>query len=112
LQSALDFQPTEDMVQVEVDQDEVQRVMTPRTRAMDDCVRRAITPGSPLSGKVRIHIGPDGTAIGVQMEGGGTDDPEVRTCLTRQAAAVKIRPLVDGDYATVRYDYQVTEATP
>ncbi|MBW1879839.1 MAG: DnaJ domain-containing protein [Deltaproteobacteria bacterium] len=112
LKHALDFRPTEDMVQVEVDQDEVQRIMTPRTRGMDDCVRLAAAPGSMLSGKVRIHIGPDGSAIGVDMEGGGTKAPEVRECLMRQAAAVKIRPLRDGDYATVRYDYQVAESTP
>jgi hypothetical protein len=112
LEGPLDFRPTEDMVQVEVDQDEVQHVMTPRTRAMDECVRQVAGPGSTLSGKVRIHIGPDGTAIGVDLEGGGTDDPEVQECLTRQAAAVKIRALQDGDYATVRYDYRVAEATP
>jgi len=111
LDRPLDFRPTEDMVQAEVGQDEVQRVMTPRSRGMDDCVRHASTSKKMLSGKVRVHIGPDGSAIGVEMDGDGTEDPKVRECLMRQAAAVKIRPLQDGDYATVRYDYEVAEAT-
>ena len=61
-----------------------------------------------MSGTVRIHIRESGRAQGVEMEGDGISDPRVRTCLTRQAAAVYVHPLKEGDYATVRYDYQVT----
>ena len=42
------------------------------------------------------------------MTGDRTDEPLVRDCLVRQAAAIYIHPLDDGDYATVRYDYEIS----
>lgn len=108
LTEAMDFKPTAQMIQGTLDQEVVQKVMKPRSKAMDACIAIAAEPGKTMSGTVRIHIRQSGRAQGVEMEGDGINDPRVRTCLTRQAAAVYVHPLEEGDYATVRYDYQVT----
>jgi len=111
LATDLSFRPAAGQVQAHVDEAEAQKAMTPRTEAMDACVRQA-AGAKPLTGKVRIFIGPSGKAIGVEIEGQGTDQPKVHDCLVRQAAAVHLPPVHDGDYATVRYDYEVAEGPP
>lgn len=110
-EAELDFVPAPDLVQAKLDETALQQAMAPRTRAMDACVRQGLAPGDSREGHVRIHLGPEGRAIGVELEGEGTTVPAVRDCLRRQAAAVSTPALESGDYATVRYDYSVTGAT-
>jgi len=111
LASDLSFRPTAEMKQGTVDEEVLQQVMPPRTKAMDDCARRA-AGAEPIEGSVRIFVGRDGVAMGVETEGGGASDPEVRDCLVRQAAAVRLPAVADGDYAIVRYHYVVAEGSP
>jgi len=108
----LDFRPQPGMKKAPLEQEVARRIMGERSRAMESCVQGAVVSGATLSGSVRIHVGPSGHAVGVEIEGDGSAIPAVRSCLERQAAAVVLHPLREGDYVTVRYDYRVTEATP
>ena len=115
----LDFKPGDDSVQASLDEDFVNRIMAPRSAAMDGCVRKIAENGRTLEGVVRIHVGPNGQPIGVELDGAVAANDKARECLVRQAAAALFHPFPDGDYATVRYKYQVTgsaqqtaEATP
>lgn len=111
LSTDFDFRPSDDLEQASLDQAQIADAMHARMRAMDDCVREA-EGERPLEGLVRIYIGPQGQALGAELQGDGTEQPTVRRCLIRQAAAVELPPLSQGDYATVRYDYKVAEASP
>ena len=82
--------------------------MAPHRQAMNDCARGSSSNDEEASGSVRIHLAASGKAIGAEVSGAGAFDPAVEDCLRRQAAAVIFPPLDEGDYATVRYDYQVT----
>lgn len=109
LKSRLGFVPTAELRKATLDQDVVQRIMAQRSRAMENCVQQSAgaQAGGTLAGKVRIHVGATGQAIGVEIEGDGSDDPEMLACLERQAAAVVLHPLRDGDYVTVGWKYEV-----
>ena len=63
--------------------------------------------GKPMKGTIRVHIGKNGHAAGWDIKGAGNKNAVVRRCVERQAAAVIFPPLKDGDFATVRYEYNV-----
>jgi hypothetical protein len=110
LSKPLEFRPRPGLKQASLDEDFVKRIMQPRSLAMDDCVRRLATEGNAVQGIVRIHVGPSGQAIGVELEGAAASDRAAAECLSRQAAATVFHRFQDGDYATVRYDYHVSGA--
>ncbi len=109
--ASLSFRPSDDQVQGTVSEDALMTVMPPRMAAMDACVRSSGAP-PPLAGSVRIFVDRTGVAVGAEVEGTGAETQDVLECLLRQAAAVRLPPVVDGDYATVRYDYEVAEGAP
>lgn len=107
----MDFEPREAQRRSSVPQAEASRVFSDRSRAIDDCLRRVVLADEVLTGAIRIHVDAGGYPIGMETQGKHTDDPGVRQCLLRQAAALVFSPLQNGDYATIRYEYTVT-ATP
>jgi hypothetical protein len=111
LERRMDFVPTDDLVKGSVRQRDAQEVMGPRSASMDACIQRVASSGDFLTGTVRVHIEASGRAAGMDVQGDRVDDPVVRACLEREAAAISFSPLRDGDYATVRYDYTVTGRT-
>lgn len=104
----MDFSPSPKLTKGQVDQDTARQVVGARGAAFDECIRRVAAVGQVLTGTVRVHLAKDGRAAGLEVQGAHIEDPEVRACLTRQAAAITFAPLERGDYATVRYDYTVT----
>jgi hypothetical protein len=101
----LDFRPAPDMRNANLGKGAAKKI--PRA-ALDQCIRAG--QGGALAGQVRIYIGPDGKAAGITIEGDEIEDPAVVRCLTRHAATVRFPPLKDGDFAAVRYDFEVTGA--
>lgn len=101
----MDFRPAPDLKVAELDGAAAVRVMEPFQPALDACLRSGIPAGA--SGVVRIFVGPEGLPIGFDLSGAGTESPTVQKCVRRQAAGPIFPPLVDGAYATVRYDYVI-----
>lgn len=104
----MDFRPTEKMARGELDGGKAREVVGARSASIDRCLSAAAEPGQVLTGTLRVHVGPDGNAVGFDVQGQRVDRPDVLQCLAREAAAVTFPPLERGDYATVRYDYTVT----
>jgi hypothetical protein len=98
----------------------LRRVTVPKTEArdivgargphFDACISAAAGEAEVLAGALWVHVGKDGVANGMVLEGAALDKPGVKTCLQRQAAAIVLNPLEGGDYASVRYNYSVTGA--
>ncbi len=104
----LDFKPTRTMKRGAFSQESAAEVVGARATGFDRCVRKSAEVGQILNGTIRVHINPEGRAIGMEVEGKNTDRPDVHKCLARQAAVISFDPLNEGDYATVRYNYAVT----
>ncbi len=104
LSAPMDFRPTEKMRRGNLDL-ELVNAIKPR---LDRCLRSGLTSTSGLEGVLRIHIGKDGVAKGLEARGDVTTSPAIMECLRRQAAGPIFPPLTDGDYATVLYDYNLS----
>jgi hypothetical protein len=98
--------PTDDMQRAALDQDIARRVMTSRTRELDECIRQGAPSGFGATGSLRIHVGEDGRTVGVELDE-GVNSPSVLRCVERQAALLQFPALQEGTYATLRYDYAV-----
>lgn len=108
----LSFVPKDPLRRTSVPQDEASRLFQERSAAIDGCIRPLVKPDSVLTGSIKVHIDRDGMAAGLEAQGKHTDEASVAKCLERQAAALTFEPLVNGDYATVRYEYTVTAERP
>lgn len=111
LNREMDFKPNDEHHRTSVNQREASSVVGDLRPAFDSCLSANGEPKSVLTGSIRIYITQDGLAAGLTIEGSRSDDANVQTCVKRQAAAAKFDSLVDGDYASVRYDYDVTVPT-
>ena len=108
---AMDFQPHDGLKKGNLNQLEAQAIVSKRGPAFIECIRQAVPPGEILEGRIRIHIEPSGLAAGITIDGAPPEDPVALSCIERQAAAVQLSPISDGDYATVRYNYSVKGTT-
>jgi hypothetical protein len=104
LEAPMDFRPTSDMERGNLDL-ELVNAIKPR---LDLCLRSGLTSTSGLSGVLRIHIGQNGIAQGLEAKGDVLDSPAIMDCLKRQAAGPIFPPIKDGDYATVLYEYNLS----
>ena len=107
LESPLDFRPTEEMQRSALDQSTAQRVMAPHTRALDGCIRQGLARGDSVAGSIRIHVGEDGETRGLEVDE-PVRPPPIYACVERYVALLVFPALQNGDYATIRYDYTVT----
>jgi hypothetical protein len=103
LAAAMDFEPSEGLKRANLDQTLADDVMSTFKPRLDACLRAGTT--SATRGYVRIHVGKDGHATGLEVQSDARTTPAVLGCLRRQAAGPVFPPLADGDFATVRYDY-------
>jgi len=108
LLAPLEFVPTKNMKRGAFSQEKASQVVGARAAGFDRCVRQSAEVGQILTGTIRVHISPQGKAVGMEVQGKNTDRPEVNKCLARQAAVIAFDPLKEGDYSTVRYNYSVT----
>jgi hypothetical protein len=110
LATKLDFVPAPTMARASLDTAVVRRVMQHSTKEFDGCIRLGIPFGQTANGSLKIHIGKDGVPIGLEADA-SANGPAVRKCLERQVALLEFPALTDGDYATVRYDYNLSRET-
>lgn len=107
LSAPMDFAPAEGMKRGNLATAELESQMAYFRPRLDGCLRSALTVDRGLQGAIRIHIGREGRAVGLDVQGDGTGSPAVLSCLKRQAAGLVFSALTDGEFATVRYDYVI-----
>jgi len=106
LAEPLDFEPDDSMRRASISADKAQQVMMERAAGFDRCIAQTASEGEVLTGTVRVFLGSDGRAVGMNAEGKNTERTELLDCFARQAVVVDVGR-VDGDYATIRYQYSV-----
>lgn len=108
LSAPMDFRPDKNDKRGKLDSTDANAAMSGLTPQLDACLKAGLIPGRTLQGTLRIHVGANGIANGMEIEGDGSTSPAIVKCLRDQAAGLVFPPLGSGDFATVRYDYVIS----
>ncbi len=104
----LDFVPDPSHVRANVPAREADPALAWVSAGFDNCARQTASSGDLVTGTILVHVDGKGVARGLQITGDQVEDSALRACVEPLAAAVFVPPLLQGDYATLRYDYAVT----